>query len=254
LAAIGALVFTGLSLQVNQAQNQAQNDLTAQSQYTDRYTKAVDQLGQQGADRLQIRLGGIYALERLARDSPRDQPTIIEVLNAFVRTNNPLPPAGAGKGCPSLLADTEAALTVLGRRDPTHNNGTKINLRTTCLKQAELLGWDFAGAILHGAIFIDAVFIDVNLRDASLIEANLSRASLAGADLSRAALFGADLSRANLHGANLSDASLRTADLTGADLSGANLTNADLTGAKYDISTLTANTITSSETRGQWWP
>src|SRR4051794_10233968 len=63
LAALGALVYTGASLNVTQGQNAAQNALAAQSQYTDRYTKAVDQLGQQGVDRLQIRLGGIYALE-----------------------------------------------------------------------------------------------------------------------------------------------------------------------------------------------
>jgi hypothetical protein len=80
LAAIGALVFTGVSLIVTQDQNLAQNDLTAQAQYTDRYTKAIEQLGQLCVDRLQSRLGGIYALERLAHDSPRDQPTIIEVL------------------------------------------------------------------------------------------------------------------------------------------------------------------------------
>src|SRR4051812_43986332 len=94
LAALGALLFTGVSLYVTQQQNAAQNALTAQGQYTDRYTKAVDQLGQSGADRLQVRLGGIYALERLARDSPPDQPTIIEVLSAFVRTNNSLPSDG----------------------------------------------------------------------------------------------------------------------------------------------------------------
>lgn len=51
LAAIGALVFTGVSLIVTQDQNLAQNDLTAQAQYTDRYTKAIEQLGQLGVDR-----------------------------------------------------------------------------------------------------------------------------------------------------------------------------------------------------------
>jgi hypothetical protein len=32
---------------------------------TDRYTKAIEQLG---SDRLDVRIGGIYALERVARD------------------------------------------------------------------------------------------------------------------------------------------------------------------------------------------
>ena len=45
---------------------------------TDRYTKAIEQLGPDKG--LDVRIGGIYALERIARDSPRDHPTIMEVL------------------------------------------------------------------------------------------------------------------------------------------------------------------------------
>jgi ABC-type Fe3+ transport system permease subunit len=41
--------------------------VTREGQITDRYTKAVDQLG---SDHLDVRVGGIYALERIARDSP----------------------------------------------------------------------------------------------------------------------------------------------------------------------------------------
>jgi hypothetical protein len=90
LTAIGALIFTGLSLNATRDQvDVAREDqrVALQGQFTDRYSRAIDQLGEQGPDRLQIRLGGIYALERLARDSPRDQATIIEVLSTFVRTN-----------------------------------------------------------------------------------------------------------------------------------------------------------------------
>lgn len=49
---------------------------------TDRYTKAVDQLG---PDKLDERIGGIYALERVARDSFTDHPIAMEVLAAFIR-------------------------------------------------------------------------------------------------------------------------------------------------------------------------
>jgi hypothetical protein len=51
--------------------------LARQGQVTDRYTKAIEQLG---SDKLEVRIGGIYALERIAHDSPRDHPTIMEVL------------------------------------------------------------------------------------------------------------------------------------------------------------------------------
>ena len=58
-------------------------EVTEQGHITERYTKAIEQLG---SDNLAVRLGGIYALERLAQDSPqRDHPTVVEVLGAFVR-------------------------------------------------------------------------------------------------------------------------------------------------------------------------
>ena len=52
---------------------------------TDRYTKAIEQLG---SDKLDVRIGGIYALERVARDSARDHPTVMEVLTAFIREHS----------------------------------------------------------------------------------------------------------------------------------------------------------------------
>jgi hypothetical protein len=54
--------------------------LSREGHLTDRYTKAVEQLG---SDKIEVQLGGIYALERLMRDSSTDQPTIVEVLAAY---------------------------------------------------------------------------------------------------------------------------------------------------------------------------
>lgn len=74
LAALGSLIMTTRTYR-----------LTQQEQLTDRYTKAIDQLG---SDKLDVRMGGIYALERIAVDSQRDHPTAVEVLSAFVREHS----------------------------------------------------------------------------------------------------------------------------------------------------------------------
>src|SRR5205085_43814 len=80
---------------------------TQEGQITDRFTKAIDQLGKSDSPSsdepetkkgltpsreslLAVRLGGIYALERIARDSPRDHWQIMEVLTAYVRQNAPI--------------------------------------------------------------------------------------------------------------------------------------------------------------------
>ena len=92
LLAAGALVFTALNFnllrrnseQADQWQRRTY-ELTEQGQVTDRYTKAIEQLGSKELD---VRIGGIYALERIARDSARDHPIPALVL-AFVLATCP---------------------------------------------------------------------------------------------------------------------------------------------------------------------
>jgi hypothetical protein len=63
-----------------------------QGHITDRFTKAVEQLG---SDKMAVRLGAIYALERISKDSPRDHWSIMETLTAYVREHAPWPPRQA---------------------------------------------------------------------------------------------------------------------------------------------------------------
>jgi len=94
LFAAGALIFTARNSLFAQRTAQATQrtvQLTEQGQVTDRYTKAIEQLG---SDKLDVRIGGIYALELVALDSPRDHPNVMEVLAAFIRGHSSRP-AGA---------------------------------------------------------------------------------------------------------------------------------------------------------------
>lgn len=227
LATAAGVYFTGRSMEAIRTQNA----VAEQGQLTDRFTKAVDQLDRAGADHLQARLGGIYALERLARDSPRDQPTVVEALSAFIRSTTPRPRSATVPGgydpCPDHhqgpRTDVQAALTVLGRRNTRHDGSSRIDLRSTCLP----------GADLHAGDFI-------------------------GADLTHANLYNADLTRTNLVRANLTDADLFNANLTRADLTGADLTRAyligtDLTDAQHDGRTVVVNATVDRKTKGVWW-
>ncbi len=58
--------------------------VSEEKQVTERFSKAVEMLGHEG--NVHIRLGGIYALERIAIDSKKDYYPVMQVLAAFVRT------------------------------------------------------------------------------------------------------------------------------------------------------------------------
>src|SRR5919109_3695179 len=104
-----------------------------EGQITDRFTKAVNQLGEAGPGKLATRLGGIYALERITRESARDYWPIMEVLTAYVREYAPWPPStsepaeGADQR-PEPAADIEAIMTVLGRRHIAFGRGRDESL------------------------------------------------------------------------------------------------------------------------------
>jgi hypothetical protein len=120
--------------------------IAQQGQITERFTRAIDQLGHAQLD---VQLGGIYALERIARDSPADRATIGEVLTAFVRTHAPWPPRLPGQyvatapmnQVPELqvrTADLQASLTVLGRGGFARSTGRgdRLDLHAVDLRHA----------------------------------------------------------------------------------------------------------------------
>ncbi len=219
-------------------------ELTEQGQVTDRYTRAIEQLG---SGMLDVRIGGIYALERIARDSARDQPTVIEVLSAFIREHSleQWPPSEPDGEAPQRRTrpDVQAALTVIGRRDP-ECDVRKCDLRGAVLVRADvalarLAHADLTGATLTGAALNHADLTHACLADAVLSGARLNRVRLTGATLNHADLTGAVLDGAQLTGAVLTDADLTGADLTGADLTKASLVNANLSRARLKNSNLT---------------
>jgi hypothetical protein len=81
LVGLGALLTFWLNSQVVRISARTL-DVTKEGQITERFTKAIEQLG---SDKLAMRVGAIYALERIAKDSELDHQTIVDVLSAFIR-------------------------------------------------------------------------------------------------------------------------------------------------------------------------
>ena len=214
IVVIGVIVST-LTLRLNTKKHTEEREAdtlrlaqTERGQITERFTRAIDQLGHNTID---VRLGGIYALEKIAKDSDEDRETVFEVLAAFIREHTregSARPEAVVAGTTPLAAqparrpaeDVQAAATVLGRREVTESD-RRINLR---------------GVHLEGAY--------------------LNQAHLEGARLNNAHLEGAYLNNAHLEGARLNNA-----NFTGADVEGANFT-----GATFKNTTLPDGTVTDT--------
>jgi hypothetical protein len=77
-AIAGLVVLLGLCLTARTVY------LARETHVTDRLTKAVDQLGHEKAE---VRVGGVYALKRLAQNSPIDRAIISSVLKGFLQAH-----------------------------------------------------------------------------------------------------------------------------------------------------------------------
>ena len=177
----------------------------------ERYQKGAEMLDSQV---LAVRLGGIYALARLAREHPGDYHTqIMSLLCAFVRH-----PAGE----PVEVAEP-------------------INSRSLTPTAEFNRGWHRAGNDLPLRVREDVQAIMTAVRERSEAQIEIEkegehRMNLSGANLNDAKLWEVKLNRANLDrvdltGADLLDAKLKRVNLVEANLEGANLDGANLTGA-----------------------
>jgi DNA-binding beta-propeller fold protein YncE len=84
LITASAVLVAYYSLKSTADAGHEQARLSLQGQISDRFTAAIDQIGQEGAGKIAVRLGGIYALEGVMNDSNNYERNVVEVLCAYV--------------------------------------------------------------------------------------------------------------------------------------------------------------------------
>jgi hypothetical protein len=189
-----------------------QLNLTEQGQVTDRYTRAVEQLGHEKAP---VRLGALYSLEHLAQDNPEYRQTVVDVLCAYLRMPYALPPRtepgaehveeaaplvdgrdwGPKEGAAHDPAQEElqvrqAAQRLLADhlRCPLEISGQEAQFLPASPQQAF---WPGISLDLTGATLIDFTFISVSVINVGFDGATFLRgARCSGATFLRRALFG----------------------------------------------------------------
>ena len=226
----------------------------------ERYQKGAEMLGSKV---LSVRLGGIYALQRLAEEWPDQYHIqIMRLFCPFVRlpTRDQSLESGQAVIEPGTLLgirqDVEAVMQMIGSRAKSRitlerTADFKLDLRGADLPTAQFLDADLSNAMFHNSNLSGANFANTDLTDSFLSysdlsqaqfhnvtftrtrlgSANLSGAMLQDADLSRVIFHNVNLSGTNLLRANLSGAIFRDAKASGVLLEGANLSRAGFLGA-----------------------
>ena len=219
------------SLQSNTGQRQA--EIAERGFLNERYQKGAEMLG---SEVLSVRMGGVYALQRLAEEHPvQYHIQIISLFCAFTRN-----PTKDRDFVPTIREDVRAVLKAILDRgkneiEPENHDQVELDLTGSDLRSANLRDADLAGATLTSANLTGAILVRANLAEADLRKADLSNVNFGDACLSNADLTGAKLADARLNQTKLLRAFLTEADLSNAmvvrsNLSGADLADANLSG------------------------
>jgi uncharacterized protein YjbI with pentapeptide repeats len=213
-----------------------------QGHITDRYTKAIEQLGAltaAGKPNVEVRLGAIYALERIAIDSPRDHWTIMEVLTAYVRQNAPTPTqapteeenqAAIWKG---PATEIQAILTVLGRRKRgfgREHEGQRLDLSASDLRGAIFVGPHLERALFSGTHLEGSHFKHVHVEGASFDGAHLREAHFILAHVERASFL-----MAHVEGVSFLKTNVEGAWFNGVHMEGAHFSLTHVKGARFNL-------------------
>jgi hypothetical protein len=202
-AGAGAGAAVGLILAFRRQHHEEVSTILTDQDATERritelYTKAVEQLGSEKAP---VRLGGLYALERLAQDNPAHRQTIVNVICAYLRmpfsptapASEPVPQHGQDAG--ELASSAEAVA-------PADTADAWQQEKQVRLTAQRVLGEHLNG-VRHGTQdpaepASDQLWHDIHLdlTGATLIDFGLHAAVLAGASFGSATFTG----RAWFHG------------------------------------------------------
>jgi Pentapeptide repeats (8 copies) len=207
------LYFTNENVRIaqeNSVQSVKASELTLEAQREgrlgDRFSEAVEKLSH---DDIAVRVGAIYALSLIARESKKDYWPVAHLLCTFLRSRRPVGQVRA----PGVVAPPDDAKAVAAF----FRMGLDVPEGAVDLSRTNLHGLDMSGGMFK--------------------KANFDTAELDGAVLARAILTGATLANVNARTANFTCARLDECFMNGMDLTNARLTRADLrdasvTGAK----------------------
>ena len=260
-----------------------QADTAQQELLNGRYQKGAEMLGTSSPA---VRLGGIYALQRLAEENPAQYHVqIMRLFCAFVRPermpieppdmtpeDNPVPPPadvqaimdaiGTREGHGRMLEDREKYRLELSLVKLTSANLGGANLSSAQMDWAWLDRADLRQANLSGAIIDNSTVAYASLGGAKLIGTSLRAAGLQYASFwglagpiqvlptYAEAIWHEGLLKADLSGAHLNSSDMSRAQLQGSDLSRANLTLAALRGADLSDTNLFGTVLARANLTG----
>ena len=197
LVAAATLFFTLIKTWINERTTTAEEE----GLITDRINAAVASLGaektikkgkdEQTVPNIEVRIGAILALERMAKKTADVHIQIMEILTAYIRENAPVTEEEHDR---KPRHDIQLAFTVIGRR-PEESialeriNNFRLDLRKCDLTRIVIHGVNFDCARFDDSIFNSAILIVTSMQSSYLNRVSMRSAYLSNVNFNKVKFF-----------------------------------------------------------------
>jgi len=243
----GFIILIGIYFSIENLLNaQLSLNIAREGQITERFGKAVEQLG---SDNVDINLGGIFALGRVGRDSPEDHWQVVQVLTAYLRRKTRL---GSISGAQELyhshiltklpgcdfryerpLEEVQAVMNVVSLRKWEYENFQfqAIHLENCFLEGVVITNTNLLGSSFASSDLLGSTFSYVNLDSSNFLAARLDGAQIANSTFKGAFLQHSNFLCSFLENIHFDDANLQYVDFRRSTINKVYFHNASLNGA-----------------------
>ena len=194
---------------------------------------------------LESRLGALYSLERLLRESEKDQRAILETLCAYVRENSPAQIPNDKEEAkklyrgdipllPTRRSDVQAALTIVGRRPENVRTRAKREGWNLDFRNSNLSAYDFSGLNFDRSAFENSFLNAAKLSHSSFEGSGFANTVLREADLSRSCFGSSSFDHCDLKNAQIEDTDFSFSKITDTDFRQAKIVSFNISGANFE--------------------
>jgi hypothetical protein len=234
-----------------------QRRLSEQIHFTTLFTKAVEQLGATREEKekdgakdivktlpnVSVRIGAIYALGRIGKESITDNIPILDILSSYVRENSPLPPAVDQSQTKTLSVsivrdDVKAAFDVIC----SINSIFKIE-RIEKDHFVYLGKCYLPNMIIHHSTITNFSFADSNLEKADIRHSSIHNCTLVATKMKGSVISSSKIKYcratvANLTGLMMDGSHIDNSTFSGSDLSNSYILSSNFSACSFDESTM----------------
>ncbi|MEO1582129.1 MAG: hypothetical protein AAFR91_09775 [Pseudomonadota bacterium] len=228
--------------------------VTEDGQVTERFTKAIEHLGSKQPS---ICIGGIYALERIAKDSPKDHWMVMEILSSYIRenssleTNNPNTSQGdffdplsnpSSYSKNKIEASIQSALSVILRRNTKNDQrGSQIDLRNCFLSGCTISNASMDNLIIEGSHMTNSVIENTTFENISLTNVKFNNSNINNVNFIKIRCENFEMQNSVINKMNIDQCNFYASDFTSLETQSFNVKNtffsfSFLSGIKFVIS------------------